>query len=309
MIKVMKIVTAGPSFLDIDAYACSIAYAELLRLKGEDAIAYSSATINESVTKTIRSWDVSFSTNYTPSNDDSFILVDVSDPGYLDKAVSIDHIEEIIDHHVGFEEFWRDRIGDKADIEFIGAACTQIYERWLAAGLIDSMSETSARLLISGILDNTLNFKAAVTTSRDKTAYKELLRIANLPDDWTAQYFQECEESIFGDIEKALINDTKHMRFQNLSSEKVAFGQLVIWDANRVVNDYREDVERVMSSKSKDWFVNAVSISDGQSFFLASNDKVAQWAEQLLNVTFDHHLARAQRLWLRKEIVKQDLLA
>jgi inorganic pyrophosphatase len=302
----MKVVTAGPSFLDIDAYACSIAYAELLRLKGKDAIAYSSATLNESVSKTIRSWDVSFLTDYTPTSDDTFILVDVSDPDYLDKAVNVSRIEEVIDHHVGFEQFWHDRIGNKADIEFIGAACTQIYEKWLAADLVDSMSKTSARLLISGILDNTLNFKAAVTTDRDRIAYGELLKIANLPENWTAQYFSECQESIFDDIEYALANDTKMMKFNNIKTDAIAFGQLVIWSGERATNEYRTPIEASMTAKSENWLINIVSISEGRSYLLCSNKIVQEWAEKVLDLHFINNIAQANRLWLRKEIFKQD---
>jgi len=305
----MKVVTSGLSFLDIDAYAGCVAYAELLNLQGIEAIAYSSANINESVTETIRSWSAPLVTHHEPSSDDSFILIDVSEPEFLEKTVDIERVEEVIDHHVGYEEFWEKRLGLKSNIEFIGAACTQIYESWVKAEMFDQMSEMSARLLISGILDNTLNFKAGVTTDRDHQAYKELMTIAHLPSDWTEQYFQECEESIFFDITEALINDTKIMNFNNLRSDNLAFGQLVIWDAKRAINEYRDTIEAAMHSRSEDWFINVVSISDGQSFFFASNDKVVEWAEKIVDVKFnDSRLARAGKLWLRKEIVKQDLL-
>lgn len=302
----MKIVTSGLTYLDIDAYAGCIAYAELLRLQGEDALAFSSATINESVTKTIRSWDVSFSSDYTPTNEDTFILVDVSEVDYLDKAVDVDRVEEVIDHHVGYEEYWRKRIGSKANIEFIGAACTQIYEKWVASGHLERMSETSARLLVSGILDNTLNFKARITTNRDKDAYNTLLGIANLPDNWTEQYFQECEEAIFTDISGALINDIKIMRPKNLGSDNLAIGQLVIWDANKAINKFRNTIQETMYRRSDDWFINIVSLSEGKSYFMCSNSKVQEWAEKILIVTFDDYIAEADRLWLRKEVFKQD---
>lgn len=301
----MKIVTSGLSFLDIDAYAGCVAYAELLNLKGEEAIAFSSANINESVTKTIRSWEAPLQTEYVPKPDNTFILVDVSGPEFLDKVVDVNKVEEVIDHHIGYEKYWEERIGAKSNIEFIGAACTQVYERWQKSGLLGQMSKTSARLLASGILDNTLYFKADVTTTRDHEAYNQLLKIANLPKDWTEQYFQECEESIFADIERALTNDTKMMKFQNLDSNNVAFGQLVIWNASRAVNECRGIIEKTMSKITNDWFINVVSINDGQSLFLASNGKVIQWAEQILNVKFNERLAHADKLWLRKEIVKK----
>lgn len=303
----MKVVTSGLGFLDIDAYAGCVAYAELLNIQGIDAVAFSSAHINESVTETIRSWKAPLLTDYKPSSSDSFILIDVSEPDFLEKTVAIEKVEEVIDHHVGYEKFWEEKLGLKSNIEFIGAACTQVYESWVKAELFDQMSEVSARLLISGILDNTLNFKAGVTTERDHQAYESLMTIADLPSDWPEQYFQECETSIFSDIADALVNDTKVMKFHNLDSDSVAFGQLVIWDAHRAIDEYRKIVEQTMSLKSEDWFINVVSISGGRSFFLASNDKVVAWAEKILDVEFNSNLAVAEKLWLRKEIVKQDL--
>lgn len=304
----MKIVTSGLSFLDIDAYAGCIAYAELLNLQGEEAISFSSATTNESVTQTIRSWGVSLQTNYTPKPNDTFILIDASGPEFLDKAVDVNKVEEVIDHHIGYEKHWEEKIGPKSNIEFIGAACTQVYERWKKVGLLRQMSETSARLLVTGILDNTLNFRAGVTTTRDYEAYEQLFKIANLPEDWAVQYFQECEVSIFANIGKALTNDTKMMKFQNLGPGSVAFGQLVIWNAKQVINEHRDIIEKTMYNKSNVWFINIVSINDGQSFFLASNDKVIRWSEQILNVKFYERLAHTDKLWLRKEIVKKDAL-
>ena len=46
----MKIVTSGSRYIDIDAYASCIAYANLLNLKGIEAKAVSTAKINESIT-------------------------------------------------------------------------------------------------------------------------------------------------------------------------------------------------------------------------------------------------------------------
>ncbi|MFZ1250080.1 MAG: hypothetical protein WAR37_01360 [Candidatus Microsaccharimonas sp.] len=304
----MKVVTSGLSFLDIDAYAGCVAYAELLNLQGIEAIAFSSATINESVTKTIKSWNAPLFTDYQVRAVDTFVLIDVSEPEYLEKQVILDRVEEVIDHHVGHEKFWAEKVGLKSNIEFIGAACTQVYESWMKAGLLNKMSQTSARLLVSGILDNTLNFKAGVATERDRRAYDALLVIADFSEDWTARYFQECEESIFADISDALTNDTKIVKFKNLDSDAIAFGQLVIWNAERAINTYRDKIEETMTSKSINWFVNIVSISDGQSFFLASNEKIKEWAEQTLAVRFDDKLAYAGKLWLRKEIIRQDAL-
>lgn len=75
------------------------------------------------------------------------------------------------------------------------------------------MSVTSAKLLICGILDNTLNFGAKVTTQRDTDAYNALLAQAELPENWTAQYVTECQDAILEDAVSAIHNDTKNTLF------------------------------------------------------------------------------------------------
>lgn len=304
----MKIVTSGANYLDIDAYACAIAYAELLEFQGEKALAFSTAPLNESISATIRSWDAPFNTDYVPSDDDTFILVDVSEPDFLDKTVELDKVVEVIDHHLGFEEYWQERIGDKLHIEFIGAACTLVYERWKASGLFDSMSVLSARLLICGILDNTLNFGAKVTTPRDIEAYNQLLTKAELPDDWTAQYFSECQESILQDVVTAIQNDTKTVTFRSYE-QPISFGQLVVWDGKQTLAEHQEQLKATMSAMKPDWFVNLVSVGERKSYFVTDNTDVQTWLQNLLGIEFVGSVATADRLWLRKEVVKQDIVS
>lgn len=302
----MKIVTSGLSFLDIDAYAGCIAYAELLNLQGIKAVPYSSATFNESIPEFIRDWHVPFETEYTPTSEDTFILIDVSEPDFIEKNVDIERVGEVIDHHVGFEDFWAERIGGKSEIEFIGAACTLVFERWQKLNLLDQMSKISARLLVAGILDNTLSFKAGATTDRDVKACRDLCKIADISDDWTARYFTACETAIFSDLPRAIVNDMKVMSFKNLAVKDIAVGQLVVWDARRIISDHIDIVKSEMKRANPEWFMNIVSIREGRSYFVCSN-AVETWAESVLNVRFEHQIARADQLWLRKEIVKQDL--
>lgn len=303
----MRIITTGPKYLDIDAYACVIAYAELLNLLGEPAVAYSSATPNESITRTIRTWPVNFFHTYTPTERDSFTIVDVSDPQYLDHAVVIDRVDEVIDHHVGFEAFWNETGHTNVTIDFIGAAATLIYEKWVTAGRSNEMSKTSAGLLISAILDNTLNFQATVTDPRDHIAYEALLKIADLPDNWTEQYFSDCQASIDADVAAAIQNDTKLQTFTQLNLGEIAIGQLVVWDAKKIAATHIDTLAQAMREKSTSWFINLVSISEGKSYFIATDSNVQAWAEKVLETSFDGNVAKASRLWLRKEIVKQDL--
>jgi inorganic pyrophosphatase len=96
------------------------------------------------------------------------------------------------------------------------------------------------------------------------------------------------------------------MNFKNMDTDGIAIGQLVVWDGRLAMGEYRSSVEKTMHNKSADWFVNIVSISEGKSYFMCSNSAIQQWAERVLGATFTKRLAEANRLWLRKEIFKQD---
>lgn len=297
----MKVVTSGSAFLDIDAYGGMVAYAELLREQGYNAKAISTAPLNESITETVQFWNAEFSTEYDPNPNDTFSLIDVSDPNFFDPIVDLNKVEEVIDHHTGFEKYWRKQIGKNAKIEFIGAACTLVFERWHATSLLGKMSTSSAKLLATGILDNTLNFKAGVTTDRDREAYDRLMLPSGLPDNWPAQYFGECQDAIEADLETALRNDTKTDMSPNLPK---TVGQLVVWDAARLLSDESAKIAKVLAQSSPDWMINLVSIGEDKSYFMASGEAINPDLERILDVKFEDGLATAGHMILRKEILK-----
>lgn len=303
----MKIVTSGSSYIDIDAYAGAIAYAELLHIKGDEALAVSTAPLNESISRTVRGWRAPLKTDFNPSEKDTFTLIDVSNPDYFDKIVDLARIDEVIDHHAGFEEYWQESIGDKAQIEFIGAACTLVYERWKTAGLLNRMSVVSARLLVCGILDNTLNFGAKLTTQSDIDAYDTLLAQADLPEDWTAQYFGECQDAILSDAVAAIRNDTKTPTFKSFD-KPICFGQLAVWDGQQVLARHGDVLRGALAIVRPEWFMNLISVGERKSYFVTDNPSVQEWLTKRLGVQFDGSVAIADRLWLRKEVIKQDII-
>ena len=302
----MRIVTGSSPFIDIDAYGGIIAYAELLKVQDVWAQAVSTSNLNASINHTVLSWDAPLVSHYTPTDDDTFTVIDISNHDYLDRVVVIDRVNEVIDHHPGFEAYWQERLGNRAHIETVGAACTLVYERWKQANLLDRMSPTSARLLICGILDNTLNFGASITTPRDHEAHQALQKIAQLPDDWAAQYFSECQTAMLSNLDEATTNDMKPTKFPSHEGE-IQAGQLVIWDPASMLQDRRAEIETKMETFGPVWFMNIVSIKEGKSYFLSKNKIIQQFLSDLLGVTFKDGLAVADRMWLRKEMVKQDL--
>lgn len=297
----MRVVTSGFRYLDIDAYGGMVAYAELLNLQGSPAIAATTAPLNESITPSIRSWPVQIDRSYTANKDDLYVIIDLSEPKIFDTFVDPTRVVEVIDHHLDCQEYWRSQTKVKAQIEFVGAACTLIYERWRDSGMIDKISQTSARLLIGGILDNTLNFKAAITDSRDRAAYDDLVKYADLPGDWPPSYFLECQQVIEGDVVSALRNDTKHVQYPGLEPE-VSVAQLVVWDARFAL----DQLALVTSATPTDqeWFINIASISEGKNYIVCEDIAVQKYLSTILDVNFDGKIGVTNRLWLRKEIMK-----
>jgi len=302
----MRIVTSGKRYLDIDGYAAIIAYAELLQKQGHKATAVSTSIWNESIPPSLRALQAPLITHYHPTSSDTFTVVDVSDPKYLDPIVDISRVVEVIDHHLGQETKWADRHQVNLDIEFIGAACTQIFERWQQAGRLPEMTKATAQLLAAGILDNTLNFKAGVTTHRDRQAYAELARHTGIPADWPAKYFSECQQAITADVRTSMENDTKILHFETINTE-LGVGQLVIWDAHDILESHLDTIETVMSEVRAEWFMNLVSVEEGSSYLVAKDQRIKNWLSGLLKLKFNGDIAKAGRLWLRKEIIKADL--
>jgi inorganic pyrophosphatase/manganese-dependent inorganic pyrophosphatase len=300
----MKIITSGASYLDIDAYACCIAYAELLNLQCISARAVSSARPNGSVSPTVLSWGAEFH-RYSPQANDEFVLVDVSDYQHFDPLVVLDQVVEVIDHHPGFERYWVERLGCAADIRPIGAAATQVFRRWQSAGLLPRISVHSAALLATAILDNTLNFSGQMTTELDIEAYEILAPRANLPANWPEQYFLECQAAIEADLQAALAADLK--RFNPDSNLPQVFAQMTVWDADALIEKQHVEISRWMAGQGDDWLLNVISIRDGKSCLLAEPLLSQQKLDRLVPLRWQAGMALVKPSMLRKELLQLGL--
>ena len=295
------IITAGSTYLDIDAYACAVAMAELLRLLGEKAIAYSVSPYNYSICDfLIKKGQIA---HELPEGNAEFIIVDVSDPDYIKDSVPLDKVIAVYDHHVGFEEYWENKIGGGAHIEFIGAAATLIWREWKKAGLCDRISADIAKLLIAAILDNTLNLTAKNTTNEDIETFHELCQIAEINDNWRGVYFSAVQKSVEADLKNALFNDIKTVKDNPVLPYKV--GQLCVWDTESVLA--RLDEIREWFGESKSWMVNIIDIKARCSYFLCDEKGYQQKLEKLFNIHFENGVAKTKVSYLRKEIIKKTI--
>ena len=296
------IVTAGANYLDIDAYACMVGLSELLRLRGENAIAWSAAAHNYSVcTSLVEEGQMLRELPQDWEEDGRYIIVDVSDPDYLQKTVPLENVVAVYDHHVGFESYWESRIGENARIEFIGAAATLIYREWKKAGLQDQMTLSTARLLIAAILDNTLNLTSSNTTTEDVEVFRSLCDHADVDESWCASYFSEVQAGVEKDLRNALMNDTKTLRDNPVLPEKVS--QLCVWDAESILQRLPE-IRRWFQGN---WMLNLIDLQHRCSWFVCDNDTHQEKISRLFGVLFENGVAKTPISYLRKEIIKKTI--
>ena len=296
----MRVVTSGSAYLDIDAFACCIAYAELLTHQGVDARAVSSAPLNVSISRSVLGWQPCLD-DYQPNAGDEFVLVDVSDYHHFDPVVVLEQVVEVIDHHPGFEKYWAQKLGAAADILPIGAAATLIFQRWEAAELLPLLSENSAALLATAILDNTLNFTGQLTTQADIRAYEILARRAKLEADWPQRYFCECQITIESDLTGAMAVDVKRLKAD--SNLPQVFAQIAVWDASALIRTHRSMMGYWLAAQGADWLLNVISIRECKSYFFAEPQVSQQKLSHLLSIEWQAGMAVLEPSLLRKELL------
>ena len=301
-----KLITAGSGYLDIDAYACAVAMAELLRLKGENAFAFSSAPFNYSICDSLidDGQILRLLPNGVSSENAEYIIVDVSDPDFLKDSVALDRVVAVYDHHVGFEEYWTSRIGDNAHIEFVGAAATLIYREWKLQQLQDKMSRTTALLLIAAILDNTLNLTSSNTTSEDVAVFDELCQRENITSEWCSAYFSEVQKNIESDLKNAIFKDIKNIQGNPVLPHRVA--QLCVWNAENIILKLPE-IRALFCDISDSWMINIIDIKNFCSYFVCDSIIHQKKLEYLFDITFEFGVAKTKKSYLRKEIIKKAL--
>lgn len=293
------VITSGRKYIDIDAYASMIAYRELLKIAGcNNVIASTTATFNQSVPPLI--FDLKHHLDETiEDKDNKYILLDVSNPEFFDEQVKLSEIVEIIDHHTGFEQYWGKYSNIKTQIEFIGSVCTLIYEKIVESKHTEILDADMCKLLIAGILDNTLNLKASITADRDRNAYSELLRLGNVSGNFYKEYFSACEFEIMKDFEKAIIDDLKIEKVEMLPE---VIGQMIVLNLDNFDHKKMNEV----FAKYPEWMMNVILLEDGKSYIYFGGDSVGRELERLLGKKCESDdLLILDKFLLRKEIMKK----
>ena len=296
----MKLITSGTAHTDIDALACAIAYCELQNLKGNKSLAFLPGPLNATVPPDLFSKEDFSYEMELPSEWNSCVIVDMSDPAWLHPKIHPEKVLQVFDHHTGFEEYWQKKLGSNSVIRPIGAAATLIWLEWERSGLLDKMSVSTAKLLASAIVSNSLNFKAAITCEEDHRAYKDCRQRAALDDNWGKTYFKSCDLHILDGLMDALIKDSKMVM-----NGQGTINQLEMWDG-RVLLRNSKAMEKVWGhladlETKRPWaFLNLVSVSENTSYWLGTVPHKLSFEK----TDYGSNVYKADSMLLRKEILR-----
>jgi len=165
-------------------------------------------------------------------------------------------------------------------------------------------SPLSAALLLGGIISNTQNFQAEVTTERDHTMADWLRSQLELPADFVTHLFAGKSD---------LAGDKLHERFMGESAlfaiggKRVMISQIEMIGAEELVASRKEELLRELHEQTKlkradRYFLSLLDVH-GYNLFVTDDTASQRLVERVLDVKFTGPVARRKGVIMRKEIV------
>lgn len=149
---------------DLDGVACMYAYSEFINKVGAKANYCVFGEVQNEAKIVCEKFRIELKGVEKIEGNDKVIIVDTNDPKIISNEIRYENVTEIVDHHIPCEEM-KKFTDANIQIEYVGAAATLIAERYRNQKI--AISRESAILLYYGIISNTVNLKAKVTTQRD----------------------------------------------------------------------------------------------------------------------------------------------
>lgn len=285
---------------DLDGAAGIVAYAEFLNKTGSQAKA---GIIGESHP------EAQFALDYLnvklPEVSDQLDgyqevrLIDASSPKWISPKININKVIEVIDHRPLNDSHLFPNA--KSQVEPVGAAATLIAEKFRDKGI--KISKESAWLIYAAIISNTINFKAQVTTSRDRKIANWLKSIHKISDDFIHQMFLH-KSALQKSIKETFLDE---LGSHNFSGHTSCIFQLEIVEAEKFIEKNLVEVQTALKEIQAEnhfalLFLSCIDIEKGYNIFVADDKKSQELVSKILRVKFKGGSATNDRVIMRKEI-------
>ena len=239
----MSVYVFGHKSPDTDSVTAAIAYAELMKAKGEDYIPVMQGKLNPETETVLKRFGYAAPEMMTDAAGKKVALVDHSDLAQAPDNLSSGEVVAVVDHH---------KIGDvttNQPIFFcnmpVGCTGTVLKVLYDLDGV--AVDPKVAGLMLAAILSDTVNFKSPTCTDADKKAVKELAAIAGVTD--TDELFMEmlkAKSAVVGVPAMELLH--RDYKDFDMKGKKVGVGQLELATLDQVA-DMRDALYAAMKEQ------------------------------------------------------------
>jgi manganese-dependent inorganic pyrophosphatase len=295
------LVTSYPN-PDLDGTACAYAYAEYLRKMGNNAVAAVFGKPHLEAQFVLDKYKIDNLEDADNIIQDckNVILVDSSDLKNISNRINPKDVVEVIDHRKvnEAEKFPKAKI----QIEYVGSAATLITEKFKVGKL--KPSKRAAVLLFSAIVSNTINFKAKVTTQRDKNAARWLKTYSAISKNYIHEMFKH-KSVLTKPVKQILLDDFTLFIFKG---KRMGIAQLEVINANTFVQknltEIKKSLTQIKKEKRLDFtFLTCIDIEKATNILVAIDDNTRELLKNSVGVGFEDNIARRDEIIMRKELV------
>jgi len=213
------------------------------------------------------------------------VLVDTTEPSQIIDGLTEENLTAIIDHHnLGGLKSMKPIY---ARIEPIGCTGSVIYKILREKNI--KIDKTSAILIITCILSDTLNFHSPTSTNEDKKIFRELNKITKLDTKKFTETLFTAKSSLKGISVKDIAN--KDYKKFEMGKSKVGIG---VWETTNPesVNLQKDKIiEKLVDKKTKEkidyMFFAVVDIIKNNSYLYVIGDEEEMLAKKIFGVAKD----------------------
>jgi manganese-dependent inorganic pyrophosphatase len=242
----MPVYVVGHKSPDTDSVTSAIAYAELKKAMGMDAVAACQGELNPETKMVLDKFGFSAPELVTDAAGKQVILVDHGDLAQAPDNLSDGELVEVVDHH---------KIGDVTTgnpiffyVKPVGCSCTVIKEIYETNKI--EIPKNVAGIMLCAIISDTVLFKSPTTTEEDKQACDALAKIAGV-DDMEALAMEMFKAK--SAVEGVPAMDLLHRDYKDfdMGGNKIGIGQLELVDLS-LVKDIRDDLYKAAEEQKAD---------------------------------------------------------
>ncbi len=286
---------------DLDGTASMYAYAEYLNKTGKEGNYYIAGVPQKEVKIVCDMFQIVLEGEQELEENQKLVIVDTNSLAYV-PFTKTENVVEIIDHHPKSEDLEK-LINAKIQIETLGAVATLIAEKFKENEI--PISRNAAILLYYGIISNSVNLKAKVTTKKDIEMANWLSAQCKEIDKEKIKEIFTLKSQIQGDLKKEMEVEIPF----DYQDKKIIIGQLEIAEVATFLNQYEPKIQTILTNVKKEKnvdmiFINCIDILNGYSTFVAFDEQTKQELNKLFQVQFQENRAILQEIIMRKEIFK-----